>query len=735
MKKKLEEYATNKVKVFVLRTGVSCNNYCIHCFNGEKRKNKIGGDLALDELKSIVDKVDLDLTIMISGGEATIRPDLPELLQYIREKGHDSIVQSNGFKFGDMEYAKKLAPYFDLLNVPIHSCDKKIFDAVTQIPGSFEQTIQGIKNLKNLGIYISTQTVINQLNYRTLPATFDFIQNLLPGTRMQLTMCHPTESAYSTKVQPRYKDTRQYIQPIMKKYSYLMHTHYIPKCYLYPYHTLPYILDETDDGSFSKPGWDYGDGEWNFFDYGEFKDYMRVKATSCKECIFNNECVGVLRRYLELYTEFDKNFSLTEDLIPIKTGYSKQSIPREEIKSIPNLDRETFEPQKEKAKKNLWDPPRGHIDMGGPITMGSGSLGKGLPNYKDMTESFVYKNNKDGLEEIKKIWQEYVEKKTTKDYLTLYIHVPYCTQKCLYCEYFSKVTSTGIPEKCLDYLEEQFKDASPYFKTEKLKAINFGGGTPNLLSAKQLDRVLKMIQQYWNVEIDPNNEMGFEFNPYHLTEEHLQVLENSYINRISMGVQSFDETVITNERRLYSSPEKISQIYNRVKKFAKYVNVDLLAGLIGQTPEILLDDVQTLLDIGVEAITVYEVNKMPLHHENKEVQHEYVEMLLMKLGERFENYPGYRYVGTTAELGFTHCNRLYKKGQYGFENFYCPSPQGYNNLIAFSIDDDDIKIYPYSHFICIDKSYQRLDNDKIYFYPVKKRQDRPFWLVAEEKRI
>ena len=335
---------------------------------------------------------------------------------------------------------------------------------------------------------------------------------------------------------------------------------------------------------------------------------------------------------------------------------------------------------------------------------------------------------------IKDIWAEYLAAKSPKDYTTLYIHVPFCSQKCNYCEYFSKVVKE-VPEAALDYLEAQFAEAAPYFKGEPIKAINFGGGTPNMLSPKQLKRALDMIQKYWNLEIGPQNEMGFEFNPYHLSMEHIDVLKNSYVNRLSMGVQSFNKEVLEKEHRLYTSPRRIAEIYAAVKSFAQIVNVDLLAGLYGQNNEILLSDAKTLLDIGVESLTIYELNRLPDHDHNNNFESTriYITGMLMQLYRELGNaYPNYTYIGTT-ENGFMHCNRFYKKVNT-FENFYNPAPQGYNNVVAFSTDDDRIKIYPYSHFIPINKAYQRLESGELNIYEIDQRKDRSHWLVAKDRR-
>jgi MoaA/NifB/PqqE/SkfB family radical SAM enzyme len=331
----------------------------------EFKKTKIN-DLPLEKLKELIAPLDKKTIVVVTGGEPTLREDLPDILRYIRAHGNESDIQTNGFKFGDMEYAKKLAPLIDALTIPVHSSDMNVFDAITRVPGSGEYTIQGLRNLRKLGVRISTQTVINQFNYKTLPETFDLIQKVLPGTGMTLTFPCATEAAYDTKVVPMLRDVRPYVQAVLKKYAYLLHTHYVPRCYSYPYNNIVYFIDKSDDGSVVKPGWDYYNGDWNNIDFGVLRDDIRVKAPSCKECIYNNDCIGVLRNYIQLYSEADKNFDLSKDLIPIKVGYNNGAIQerdkiisllsereqsREEIKHVPFLTRVEKEIQPPKEER------------------------------------------------------------------------------------------------------------------------------------------------------------------------------------------------------------------------------------------------------------------------------------------------------------------------------------------------------------------------------------------------
>lgn len=287
---------------FTLRTGYSCNNKCIHCFV-ENKKNI--DDLSEETLKHTIDTIPKGSTVCFTGGEPTVRTDLLSLLKYSKKKGFLNSIQTNGFKLGNIEYFKTLEPYIDSIVIPIHSNDMNIFDRITQVPGSGFQTIKAFEHIiDSKNIIVTTQTVINQLNYKTLKNTFDFIQNKNPNS-MTLTFPHPYGSAYSTDVVPTYSDAAPFIKSVLKEYASLMHTHYIPRCYLYPYHNIVVNVDEHDDGNMVKLGIDFTGRKWEKVDYGAYIQNSKIKDVSCVSCVFNHECNGIWSEYKELYGFLD----------------------------------------------------------------------------------------------------------------------------------------------------------------------------------------------------------------------------------------------------------------------------------------------------------------------------------------------------------------------------------------------------------------------------------------------
>jgi len=296
--------------LFDLKVGYACNNDCIHCVVADKRKTR---DLTTQEIKNIITHHSGLDKICFTGGEATIRKDFIELLEFARSKGVNQIfLQTNGRQFCDNTFAKKASKYLDSILVAIHSYDADIHDAITGKKGSFHETIQGVKNLIQINkANTSTQTVLSKKNCMDLVKTFNFIQTIAPVT-MNLTFPHPNGNAWTdfNNVVPQYKTIKDELYRCYLKHGKKLFLDAIPHCYIHPYVNWVNIHQRYTHNSEPISGVDFANaGGGQFNTDGITQDYLNIllsdyrKADTCKECIYFYECPGVWKEYFEKYKD------------------------------------------------------------------------------------------------------------------------------------------------------------------------------------------------------------------------------------------------------------------------------------------------------------------------------------------------------------------------------------------------------------------------------------------------
>jgi oxygen-independent coproporphyrinogen-3 oxidase len=121
----------------------------------------------------------------------------------------------------------------------------------------------------------------------------------------------------------------------------------------------------------------------------------------------------------------------------------------------------------------------------------------------------------------------------------IYIHIPFCRKKCNYCDFYL-ITNLNIVYRYLKNLETELKLQSEFYKKDKFDTIFLGGGTPSLLTPEQLDSIIQKVKQNYNIEND--SEITIESNPDDFADSgRFKLLKETGINRISFGVQSFNE--------------------------------------------------------------------------------------------------------------------------------------------------------------------------------------------------
>lgn len=143
----------------------------------------------------------------------------------------------------------------------------------------------------------------------------------------------------------------------------------------------------------------------------------------------------------------------------------------------------------------------------------------------------------------------------------LYIHIPFCTQKCIYCDFMSG-TNLSLREQFIDALIAEMDCYLDFFDNDPLRTIYFGGGTPSLLSVEELGRIYRAIAERWNVS--GVEEFTMECNPDDLSEGYLRTLCGLPINRLSIGVQSFVDDELKWLNRRHTSAEAIEAVEREI---------------------------------------------------------------------------------------------------------------------------------------------------------------------------
>lgn len=162
----------------------------------------------------------------------------------------------------------------------------------------------------------------------------------------------------------------------------------------------------------------------------------------------------------------------------------------------------------------------------------------------------------------------------------IYIHIPFCRQKCYYCDFY-KTVNTSLQQKFLSTLKEEAKVRKNYLQNETIETIYFGGGTPSVLIISELSDILNFLQQQFPVSSDA--EITLEANPDDLTLEYLKGIKSIGINRLSIGIQSFQNKLLKKMNRRHNSAEAVQAIEMAAKLGFNNLSVDLIYGLPGLT--------------------------------------------------------------------------------------------------------------------------------------------------------
>ncbi|MBU1928153.1 radical SAM family heme chaperone HemW [bacterium] len=187
--------------------------------------------------------------------------------------------------------------------------------------------------------------------------------------------------------------------------------------------------------------------------------------------------------------------------------------------------------------------------------------------------------------------------------MLLYIHIPFCDSKCSYCAFNSYVDKFHLKEQYMLSLQTQLTHELQRFDTKEksIQTLFIGGGTPSTVSPELYEPIFKLLQPYFA----PNIEMTSEANPNSASYEWLLGMYKLGINRISFGVQSFNEEKLKLLNRAHSPKQAKEAILNASKIGFKNLSLDLIYATLGDTKELLLHDLNTAFELPINHLSAY----------------------------------------------------------------------------------------------------------------------------------
>lgn len=187
------------------------------------------------------------------------------------------------------------------------------------------------------------------------------------------------------------------------------------------------------------------------------------------------------------------------------------------------------------------------------------------------------------------------------DSLGIYIHVPFCGKKCSYCSFYSESYSKGKTEKYIDAVIRNLQHYSD--KSRPADTIYFGGGTPSLLSAAQIEKIINETDKRFS--LDSNAEITIEANPCTLTSEKLRDYRNTGINRLSIGVQSLRNDELEFLGRTHNAQRAIKAVEDAANAGFENISCDLMIALPHQDSDSLSESISCLARLPIKHVSAY----------------------------------------------------------------------------------------------------------------------------------
>lgn len=276
-----------------LLCGYTCNNNCLFCFV----KGRNARDRTTEEIKSILRDLKSDgyNLVFFNGGEPTIRADFLELVKFAKSIGIRPCLTSNGRMFYYKRFAEKAVKAgLEFAIISVHGADSKTHDFLTQTPGSFKQTLNGMRNLIEAGAKVMSNTTIVKQNYKQLPKIVSMLSKFKLGWK-EFIFVHPGGAAWQNfdEIVPTLTEISPYIHKMLNQKSAVnVGVEGVPYCFMQGYES---FVKESQTRRIIGLGFVIDDVPTSR------KEEAKIKSPRCAGCRYNKECEGIWKPYAERY--------------------------------------------------------------------------------------------------------------------------------------------------------------------------------------------------------------------------------------------------------------------------------------------------------------------------------------------------------------------------------------------------------------------------------------------------
>lgn len=283
--------------------------------------------------------------------------------------------------------------------------------------------------------------------------------------------------------------------------------------------------------------------------------------------------------------------------------------------------------------------------------------------------------------------------------LGIYIHIPFCRQKCNYCDFYSIKWNDEWENKYIEAVLNEIKGYRNKLNGNySVETIFFGGGTPTIAKPENLNKIMEGLSEI--IEVNGNSEISMEANPNTLTLEKLQEYKEIGINRLSIGIQSLNDEILKKIGRIHNSLEALEAIDRAKKTGFENINADIMFNIPGQIVKDIEDTVSKIIERGVRHISFYSLKLekgTPMYEMEKSSK-------IIMPDEEYERAMYY------TGRNIMEKNSLY---QYEISNFACKGYECRHNLKYWN-QEEYIGLGPSAHSFLNNTRYSNPSDLKLY---------------------